>query len=55
MNKKIWHSIKTIWGYTIGYTIINCAIPNIGIKEFCLVTLGGVVLICTAILSINKK
>lgn len=44
------NAIKRICGYTIGYTCINSVIPEIGWKEFAMVTLGGCILIITAIL-----
>ena len=44
------NTIKRILGYTIGYAVIFTAIPNRDIKEFCLVTLGGCILIITALL-----
>jgi len=48
MKTNFVKTIKTICGYAIGYAIINCAVPQIGLKEFCLVTFGGVILILTA-------
>ena len=42
------NTIKRICGYTIGFVCINSVIPEIGVKEFAMVTLGGCILIMTS-------
>lgn len=42
--------INRIIGYALGYGFIYSVIPNKGLKEFCIVTLGGLIMIFSTIL-----
>lgn len=48
------NSIKRILGYIIGFTIINSVVPHPGFKEWCLITLGGCIIILSTILFSDK-
>ena len=41
--------------YTIGFAIIFSQLQYIGIKEWCIVTVGGCVIVFGAINSVNKS
>lgn len=43
------NSLKRIFGYFIGYLCINSAIPNPGLKEYIMTTVGGLILIATTL------
>jgi len=53
MKSKIGNSLARLGGYIIGFNIISLAIPNVGLKEWCYVTLGGCIIIISTLLFEN--
>ena len=52
----MWNTIKRIFGYTIGFIFINMAIPTpLSFKQWCLITIGGCIIIVSTILCSNSK
>ena len=54
MKKKTSNLLYRLGGYTIGFSVINLAVPNMGLKEWCYVTLGGCIIILTCCLFSDK-
>lgn len=45
------NSIKRFFGYVMGFAFINAAIPGTtSFKQWCLITLGGCIIIASALL-----
>ena len=53
MKRTIVKTLVRLCGYTIGFNVINLAIPNMGFKEWCFVTLGGCIIIISTMLFDN--
>ena len=53
MKRKIGKSLARLGGYIIGFSVINLAIPNMGLKEWCFITLGGCIIIVSTTLFNN--
>ena len=53
MKRTTGKTLARLCGYIIGFNVINLAIPSMGLKEWCLVTLGGCIIIVSTVLFDN--